>query len=497
MTIKPYLGFILLIVIAAIPLFIDLDAAPILQWDEARLATSALEMNHNNNWLVVKYSGHPDMWSTKPPLMIWLQVLMMKVIGINELAVRLPAALAAMGTCMLLFWFFVRKYKEPLMGLMSAVVLVSMQGYVTFHGTRTGDYDSLLTMFSTGSCFSWLLYLGDSRRKYLYATFIFLILAALTKGIQGLIFLPGLFICTLYQKKLLSTLRQKEFYAGIALFLVIVVGYYLLRDHYNPGYIRAVMQNELGGRYTTVLESHAGSRWYYLYKLINEQLPEWVLLMIPAVLLGLISKERWIKEITVYSSVLVLTYLIAISGAKTKLDWYTMPLYPFLSVFIAVFLHTICKLLAKADLWNQVINYNVLPFIFIFLVLVGPYRAAVTNSLEKRHLADVPQERVDMEQFMKNVLHHERNIDGCTLLDDGNLGQNILWYYWAIAQQHHVKLSKQTDISEDEKLVTFHSDSKKFIEGHYYTQTIQTFNNVIVYQLLGKKQSPAAEEIDP
>jgi len=54
------------------PLFLHLENLPLRIWDEARLAVSAYEMSHNGNYIVVHFDGKPEMWSTKPPLMIWL-----------------------------------------------------------------------------------------------------------------------------------------------------------------------------------------------------------------------------------------------------------------------------------------------------------------------------------------------------------------------------------------------------------------------------------------
>ena len=151
MTIKPSVAFLILLLIVAIPLFAHLDSFPLAEWDESHLAINAADMYKNHNWIVTTVDNNPDMWQTKPPLMIWLQVLSMKMFGINELAVRLPAAIAALGTCLLLFFFFTKKYKEPWLGLIAVAVLVSTDGYIQLHGVRNGEYDSLLTMLTTGS----------------------------------------------------------------------------------------------------------------------------------------------------------------------------------------------------------------------------------------------------------------------------------------------------------------------------------------------------------
>ena len=89
------------------------------------------------------------MWNTKPPLMIWLQVFFLKTIGFNELAIRLPSALAALFTCLLILVFF-RKQKDGfIIAFFASLMLVTSLGYIKFHTARAGDFDSLLTLFTT------------------------------------------------------------------------------------------------------------------------------------------------------------------------------------------------------------------------------------------------------------------------------------------------------------------------------------------------------------
>ena len=85
------LSTILKILLVAIliysPIFGHLSRLPIRIWDESRLAINAYEMYRDGGCLVTTFEGKPDHWNTKPPLLIWLQVLAMKAHGVGELAV--------------------------------------------------------------------------------------------------------------------------------------------------------------------------------------------------------------------------------------------------------------------------------------------------------------------------------------------------------------------------------------------------------------------------
>ncbi|HAS36874.1 MAG TPA: hypothetical protein DCS15_10340 [Flavobacteriales bacterium] len=91
------------------PIFGHLNSLPLRYWDELRLAISAWEMLEHGQYLVPHYFGEPDLWNTKPPLMVWAQVFFMKTIGVNEMAVRLPSAISAFLTCVAIL-VFSKKY---------------------------------------------------------------------------------------------------------------------------------------------------------------------------------------------------------------------------------------------------------------------------------------------------------------------------------------------------------------------------------------------------
>src|SRR5690348_15673363 len=116
-----------------------------------------------NNLLVPTFDYKPDMWNTKPPLLIWIQVLSIKLLGVSELALRLPSALAAVALCLLLYWFFSKKLQKELLGFMVCMVLITSRGYVMLHGTRTCDYDSMLTLFTTAYCLFFYQYLQTDK----------------------------------------------------------------------------------------------------------------------------------------------------------------------------------------------------------------------------------------------------------------------------------------------------------------------------------------------
>ena len=292
------------------PIFSHLESIPIRIWDEARLAINAYEMHKDGDFIVTHFEGEPDMWNTKPPLMIWLQVLFIKLLGVRELSIRLPSAIAACLTCLFILFFSVRYLKNFWFGFIAGIVLTSSYGYITTHAARTGDHDALLTLFTTLYALSFFIFIETQKLKYLYFAFLAIILAALTKGIAGVLFVPALLFYALAQRKAMDLIKNRHLYIGVGLFLLFVLGFYLLREHYNHGYIKAVFDNELVGRYFQTNEGHKESFWFYLRMLVDHQFSYWYLFVPFGVLVGFFHREKIYRRLADYSALLVVVSFI-------------------------------------------------------------------------------------------------------------------------------------------------------------------------------------------
>ncbi|MCV5869855.1 hypothetical protein OFN61_31865, partial [Escherichia coli] len=87
------------------------------------------------------------------------------------------------------------------------------------------------------------------------------------------------FFYTVYRRQLLLTLKNGHLYLGILGFIVFALGYYLLREQYNPGFIEQVRINEFGGRYLETDHPEFGYSYYWKF-LQSRNFIRWLLLMI-------------------------------------------------------------------------------------------------------------------------------------------------------------------------------------------------------------------------
>lgn len=312
--------------------FVLPEARGVLIYDEARQAVSAFEMATNGNPFVTTFDGLPEMWSTKPPLFIWLVALSFKLFGFHIWALRLPSALAATALVLWLYrWLYKHSGNMPA-AFITSLILLTAPGFIGDHGARTADFDAVLTLLIFGYSSLFYNYIQNQQANTLLWCALLFTLAFLTKSIAAAFALPGLVIYTLYNKQIVGLLKQWQLYAGVALFAACALGYYYLREQYNPGYLKAVQANEWSGRFNTPQEDNSGP-WYYYFTQLGDwrQFSPMYYLLLPLTIASLLSKGA-IRHMAIFSLILWVSILIVLSTAATKLPHYSLPAYPFLAI---------------------------------------------------------------------------------------------------------------------------------------------------------------------
>lgn len=489
MKLQALIKYLVLIAILYYPIFGRLESIPIRQYDEARLAHNAYEMSKDGNYLVTHFDGKPDMWNTKPPLMIWLQVISIKIFGFSELPIRLPSAIAALLTCLFLVFVSVRYLKDFWLGFIASVILVTSIGYMNVHATRTGDYDSLLTLFTTIYSICFFIYIEHGLKRYLYYTLIAITLAVLTKGVAGLLLIPALIIYAAIRQRLFHFLKLKELYIGIFMFLFFVLGYYLLREYYNPGYLRAVWDNELMGRYFITNEGHHESFWFYYQMLTKYHFIYWIWILPVSVFVGIFQKDKFYKDLTLYLLLVVVTYFLIISISKTKLEWYNVPLYPFLAIIIAIGFKTILDAINSSTYSIKVLKVDILPFVFLFVICINPYVDAMNRTASSK-VFPWEEEFYRVNYYLKDAIKGKHDLNGYTLLNDNYGAHNT--FYINILRDKGVDINYCDDwknLTVNSRVIAHQQIVKDYINQNYSVEVIDSYYNIFFYKIVGKKIS--------
>jgi 4-amino-4-deoxy-L-arabinose transferase-like glycosyltransferase len=334
----------LFLCLAAVFLFANGLAAPLALKDESRNANNALDMAISGFSLVTTYDFRPDLWNTKPPLVIWLMSGSLRLFGFNEWALRLPSALAAMATLACTLWF-VRKVTGSMgVALGSAILLLLSPGFFGEHGARTGDFDAVLLLFVTGGL--QLLYLALLQRRppwlLLLASGGLIALGALSKSVAAFIPVTGTLIFILVAGRLRPVLACWPRY-GLAFVAALgpLLAFFAAREWMGPGYLSAIVQNDMTGRFGELTDVEATTPTFYLEHLVKG----WffagpLLLLIPLGLRKLGPRER---ALALYAGCVVLGALAIYSAAATRAMQYALPLFPWLAMLVAIALKRLLR----------------------------------------------------------------------------------------------------------------------------------------------------------
>jgi 4-amino-4-deoxy-L-arabinose transferase-like glycosyltransferase len=323
----------LLLLLAATIFLLRNSALPMQLWDESRNANSGLEMSQSGNLLVTYFHGAPEHWSTKPPLVIWFIALFLRIGLPPLLAVRLPSILAATGGVLLAFLFCRIWLHDRVAGMFAGLTMLSAPLFVGWHAGRTGDFDTevaLFTLIYTLAFWGYVEAQGRDPSRWLAVAGVAVILSALTKGVGGVLALPGLLLYAIVRGRLVKTLGDWRLWLTLLAIAFIVGGFYGLREHFDPGYLHTVWSNEFTGRYLAVNEQHQGGPFYYVGTLATRFEPGFMLLPLAAV--PFFQPDRRRRSVALICLVTSGVLIAVLSSSETKVFWYIVPAVPLLAL---------------------------------------------------------------------------------------------------------------------------------------------------------------------
>ena len=134
--------YLIIVLLGGFLFFPFLGDVHLFDWDEINFAESAREMMVSGNYSKVQINFQ-GFWE-KPPLFIWMQVLSMKIFGVNEFAARFPNAIFGILTLCLIY----RTGKKNFKGHIAHWWVLCYLGAITPHFYfKTGLIDPVFNFF--------------------------------------------------------------------------------------------------------------------------------------------------------------------------------------------------------------------------------------------------------------------------------------------------------------------------------------------------------------
>jgi 4-amino-4-deoxy-L-arabinose transferase-like glycosyltransferase len=360
------LSILWLAVVGWIAFFWHLGDVGLIDETEPLFAEASRQMYLTGDWITPFFNGETRF--DKPALIYWCQAIAYAILGVNEWAVRLPSAIAAVGVMSLVFytvqWHLgkedaleqvFRPQRRWLTACLSAAVTGLAPEMVVWG--RTGVSDMLLTgcMASALLCF----FLGyasceekpEARRQFLsvfpsgwYVAFYVLVAGAtLTKGPVGIV-LPGLIIAAflLYLGKLSQVMREMRLASGVLIVFGLALPWYVLVIwRHGWSYINSFFGYHNLERFTEVVNGHKAPWYFYFLVVLLGFAPYSAYLPLAIARLKFWQRKYWgLKARSQQLGLFAFFWFAGVFGfftiAVTKLPSYVLPLMPAAAILVAL-----------------------------------------------------------------------------------------------------------------------------------------------------------------
>ncbi|MEE9584417.1 MAG: glycosyltransferase family 39 protein, partial [Candidatus Brocadiales bacterium] len=208
---------------------------------ETLYAEVARDMLLNGHWFVPHFNG--EIYFNKPPLYFWLIALISMPVGdVTEFTLRLPSALSALGTVLVVYFLGKRLYGART-GFLAGVILASSPGFHKY--ACVAKLEAPLCLFITASIAAFYVGLTTSsnkRRYFLWGWFL-MGLAMLTKGLGVVLIAPVIFLYLLSRRELRRVWETEPVLGGLILLATMMA--WLVPGYVSggPEYIHSLVEH--------------------------------------------------------------------------------------------------------------------------------------------------------------------------------------------------------------------------------------------------------------
>ena len=333
--------------------FFGLTNVGLLGPDEPRYAAVGREMAQSGDWVTPRLWGEP--WFEKPALLYWMEGAAFRI-GLNEdLAPRLPVALASVAFLVLFYWVLRREFGDPAAGF-AAAILATSAGWLSL--SHIGVTDLPMAAAFSGAMLLSLGWLDHRERRWLPLVAALLGIAVLAKGFVPLVL--ALPLVWMGRRQLTDWFRATV----IGAFAIVALPWYVLCFLRNGWpFLNKFFWEHQVERFRTPALAHGQPVWFFAPVIVAALFP-WI----PA--LALVARRSLYSDSRRRFLLLwVLFGLVFFSISRNKLPTYVLPLVPPLAVLMGLGLAE-----HKRARW-------VLVATAVLLVLLGPIAMVLPEAL--------------------------------------------------------------------------------------------------------------------
>lgn len=231
--------------------------------DEGRYAEIAREMAVSGDYVTPRDDF--ELYFEKPPLVYWAEAASIHVFGVDEFAVRLPAALFSVGQVVVTA-ALADAMLGATAGFLAAVVLALSPLFFGF--ARFATLDPALAFCLTAALAAFFAaaredsFSQPSSRRWMLTSAAMLALGTLAKGPVALLLGGAIALAWLASERRLRQVAQMPLVRCAIVYAMIVVPWFVLMELRNPGFLSFFFIHEHLERYVTSSE-HGWGPWFF------------------------------------------------------------------------------------------------------------------------------------------------------------------------------------------------------------------------------------------
>jgi 4-amino-4-deoxy-L-arabinose transferase-like glycosyltransferase len=303
--------------------------------DEGRYAEIAREMVVSGDYVTPR--DDLELYFEKPPLVYWANAASIKVFGVNEFAVRLPAALFSIGQVVV-----TAALAEAMLGATAGLfaALALSLSPLFFGFARFATLDPALAFFLTAGLAAFYVAARDdsfslpSSRKWMMISAAMLALGTLAKGPVALILGGAIAIAWLATERRLHQIAEMPLVSCLVIYAAIVIPWFALAEARNPGFMRFFIIHEHLERYVASSE-HGWGPWFFIPIVLGGAWP-WIL-FVPlgwyAMRANDGSGSGRARASASFLGIWFVVVFVFFSIPRSKLGSYILPALPPLAIF--------------------------------------------------------------------------------------------------------------------------------------------------------------------
>ena len=236
--------------------------------DEAIYADIARHMAESGDWVLPVFNGAPRF--DKPPLLMWAQAAAMRLVGVGELAARLPSYVFGLAGVALAGALGARFFSERA-GLFASFVLAT--SLLWFAESRIGLLDTALSVW-IAAALCLVHRIDEGHAPSHLALWGVLALGVLTKGPVAVVLVGAASLAAMGWRRWWRHVASRWSLAGLAVFAAVALPWHAaVYARAGEPWVQDYFGYHMWTRFTQPIEAHGYPWYFYLPVLAAGMLP--------------------------------------------------------------------------------------------------------------------------------------------------------------------------------------------------------------------------------